>query len=118
MIASVTLRSEFETLRSQGLRVRCGAVRLSYAPSIRAALPSPTYQLAFAINRKFGSAVERNRARRRLRAGFHGLAKGQSSSTVTPGMYLIVPNRRVLVMPFDELLGDLQGCLERLSSDN
>jgi ribonuclease P protein component len=68
-------------------------------------------QLAFAIGRRFGSAVERNRARRRLRAAF--ISAWRSSPTPAPGAYLVTADRSVLTSGFDRLVTALQRCLDQ-----
>lgn len=71
------------------------------------------HQVAFAINRKFGNAVERNRARRRLKAGFAGLV-ANGSTLASPGLYLLIPDRRVLHQSHQEILDALDACFRRL----
>ena len=48
--------------------------------------PRERIELAFAIGRRSGPAVVRNRIRRRIRAAFHELA---ADGMVPPGMYLV-----------------------------
>jgi ribonuclease P protein component len=55
--------------------------------------------VAYAIGRRFGNAVERNRARRRLRAAV-ALASGE----LRPGgAYLFAADRSVMTVPFPTL---------------
>lgn len=65
VITSIARRRTFAELRRDGRKARSGSVRLSFLP-----LESENPQVAFAIGRSFGNAVERNRGRRRLRAAF------------------------------------------------
>ncbi|MGH9244923.1 MAG: ribonuclease P protein component [Acidimicrobiales bacterium] len=71
-------RRTFETLRRHGRRVRRGPILVTYVPADRGA-PA---RVAYAIGRRVGSAVARNRVRRRLRAVVRGL-------DLAPGAYLI-----------------------------
>jgi ribonuclease P protein component len=55
--------------------------------------------VAYAIGRRFGTAVERNRARRRLRA-----AVALDEALLLPGgAYLLAADRTVLTIPFATL---------------
>jgi ribonuclease P protein component len=63
-------RASFDALRHDGRRVRRGPVSVTFAPG-GDGLP----RVAFAVGRSVGSAVMRNRARRRLRAVVDELAR-------------------------------------------
>jgi ribonuclease P protein component len=55
--------------------------------------------VAYAIGRRFGTAVERNRARRRLRA-----AIALDEALLLPGgAYLVAAERAVMTLPFATL---------------
>jgi ribonuclease P protein component len=55
--------------------------------------------VAYAIGRRFGTAVERNRARRRLRA-----AVAMDAAELRPGgAYLFAAERSVMTLPFPTL---------------
>ena len=54
----------FDRFRTEGRRVRQGAVRCTWIPDAHAVPP----RVAYAIGRTVGPAVVRNRLRRRLRA--------------------------------------------------
>lgn len=84
--------------------MKSGPVRLTYV-----ATPSAHPQLAMAIGRRFGNAVERNRARRRVRSAF---AAAWADSEGPEGAYLVTGSRSLLSMPFDRLVGRLGECLE------
>ena len=70
--------------------------------------------VAFAFGRKFGNAVQRNRARRRLRAAF---ADAWNPATHPPGAYLIAGSRSVLTDEYPSLVDDVRQCLERLGPE-
>lgn len=101
VIDSVRDRATFRNLRVQGNRGRSGPIRAVYLPHDRSDV-----LVAFAISRKFGPAVQRNRARRRLRA-----AVRHDAVTVAPGVYLFSCQREVLTMPFTSLLQNVQRCV-------
>ena len=69
--------------------------------------------VAFAFGRKFGNAVERNRARRRLRAAF---AQAWHDHPSPAGAYLIGGNRSVLERDFERLTATVGTLLLALSS--
>ena len=63
-------------------------------------------KVAFAISRKVGSAVVRNRLRRRLRAMFDGL-----SDDLVQGLYLVKCDIRAKDLSYDELYSQLREAL-------
>jgi ribonuclease P protein component len=66
-------------------------------------------RLAYAVGRRSGGAVARNRVRRRLRA-----ALGQHTPQLRPGAaYLVGAGAETLTMPFDELVGRLGELINR-----
>ena len=73
--------------------------------------PDPHPMVAFAFGRKFGNAVQRNRARRRLRAAF---ADAWNPAAHPPGAYLISGRRSVLTDDYTSLVDDVQLCLQQL----
>lgn len=86
-------------------------LRISYVSAVEGTgVEGPIY--AFALRRSFGSAVERNRSRRRIRAAIRTVESNWSSTArlVPPGGYLVRPDRRTLEMPF----GSMVECLEEL----
>lgn len=87
--------------------MRSGPVRVSYV-SVSAAQP----QLAFAIGRRFGNAVTRNRARRRLQAAFR--SAWDASPGAPMGAYLMTADRAVLTAPFSGLEQAVRSCLAKV----
>jgi ribonuclease P protein component len=71
-------------------------------------------QVAFAIGRRFGNAVERNRARRRLRAAF---ATGWVASPGPLGAYLLSGTRSLLTVEFGELVSAVEAGVGQLHAD-
>jgi ribonuclease P protein component len=80
LIAGVSHRRTFETLRREGIKVRGPRLALTYAPL------GADAQVAFAIPRKVGGAVVRNRSRRRIRAALDVRAR---SGRLRNGVYLV-----------------------------
>jgi ribonuclease P protein component len=62
-------------------------------------------RLAYALGRKFGPAVVRNRVRRRLRAAAQDLAAGGGLAS---GAYLVTASPRATDVPYATLRGDLE----------
>lgn len=111
MTSPVTRRATFAALASRGDRVRHGAVSLRHLrvddPDMQ---PATSTALAFALSRRFGNAVERNRARRRLRRAFEAAGGDQQS-----GAMLMSGSRRVLDCSYDRLVADVRSCLGHLT---
>ena len=63
--------------------------------------------VAYAIPRRAGGAVARNRIRRRLRAAVDGIA-----ADLRAGNYLVSPDPACRTAPFDELAGALRASLD------
>lgn len=69
--------------------------------------------MAFAIGRRFGTAVERNRARRRLRA-----AIAMDEALLLPGgTYLLAAERAVMTVPFTTLRDHVTTLLRSVRED-
>jgi ribonuclease P protein component len=114
LIWRVRDRSTFEALRRQGRRCREGpvtVVHLAVAPDDHQVADPP--RVAFAIGRRVGSAVVRNRVRRRLRAVMSELA-GRPDGPVRPGAYLISAGPQVVPLSYVELRTIVKTALERL----
>ena len=87
-------RETFAQLRRTRQRVRKGPLTVTFVP---AASPAPP-QVAYAIGRKVGGAVVRNRLRRRLRAIVSELAP-----QLAPGAYLVGAAPEAASLSFGEL---------------
>ena len=74
--------------------------------------PVTAIRVGFTASRKVGSAVERNRARRRLRAAVAEVLpiRGQAGHD-----YVVIARAATLTRPYGELVGDLRTALAGLS---
>lgn len=96
-------RSTFSSL-ARTPRRRRGPVSLTYLPGVHETPP----RVAYAVGRKVGGAVVRNRVRRRLRAS----VARHRSALLPGGTYLFGAGREAATMSFAELdaaVGDLVG---------
>ena len=103
-------------------RLRQRADFLAAAAGARVAVPAFVVQardrrdpgparIGFTVSRKVGTAVERNRVRRRLRE----LVKRNGPPFLRPHCdYVLVGRRAALGRSFDTMLDDLQSALKRL----
>lgn len=93
-----------------GTRRRSGPVTVAFVPAV--AVPAPTAPIhpcvAFAISRKVGSAVVRNRLRRRLRDELDGLARAHRLPT---GAYLVALTPAAAGLDGSALRGHLRDAL-------
>ena len=72
-------------------------------------------RVGFTVSRKVGTAVERNRVRRRLKEA----VRRSASRHMRPGHdYVIVGRRAALTVDFARLTGDLEQSLARLHAKN
>lgn len=79
---------------------------MTYCPQ-----PDPHPLVGFALGRGFGSAVERNRARRRLRAAF---AAAWDPEVGPKGAFLLTGDRSILRRDFAALTAAVENCLAQL----
>jgi ribonuclease P protein component len=86
-------RATFEALRRSGARARRGPVTVTYAEIGSA--PAP--RVAYAVGRRAGSAVDRNRVRRRLRGAV------AATEGLVPGAYLVAAGPEAARVEFEEL---------------
>jgi ribonuclease P protein component len=101
--ASISSRRTFEALGASGRRGGSGPVRLRF---LAGQAGDELCRVAFAIPRRTGGAVVRNRIRRRLRA-----AIDQVSDEMAPGAYLISPDATAIDMDFNKLIDSLRESL-------
>jgi ribonuclease P protein component len=117
LIWRISDRRTFLELRRSGRRVRSGVLSVTFlpAPVGAADAPSDPPRVAFAITRRFGSAVDRNLIRRRLRAAFSEI-HGRTPSPIAPGAYLLTVRPEALTRTFAQLTQDLEQAFDRLAS--
>jgi ribonuclease P protein component len=87
-------RATFAALRRDGARRRVGPLSVVRLDPEHGGSPHPA--VAFAIGRSAGSAVDRNRIRRRLRAVLGEL-------DLRPGTYLLSASPRIATLSHQEL---------------
>jgi ribonuclease P protein component len=68
-------------------------------------------RVGFTVSRKVGTAVERNRVRRRLK---QAVARSAAEGMRTGHDYVLVGRRAALHVPFERLIEDLAGALRQL----
>jgi len=71
------------------------------------------FRVGFTVSRKVGSAVERNRARRRLRAAAAEILPGHAR---TGHDFVLIGRKATLKRPFRSLVGDLEKALRELDA--
>jgi len=98
--------ASFRALRRHGRRHRAGPLTVTWLPGPEGEPP----RLAFGIPRAVGTAVVRNRLRRRLRAVFAELA-----ARVPPGTYLIGADPAAATLDYGELRRTVSTALTELT---
>ncbi|MFP3899500.1 MAG: ribonuclease P protein component [Acidimicrobiia bacterium] len=101
-------RATFEALRREGRRVRRGPVTVVFT----ATAPEAGIRVAYGTPRRIGTAVTRNRVRRRLRSAVRELAA--EGTLRRPGAYLVTVTADAVGLRYDELrarLGEAVGAL-------
>lgn len=73
--------------------------------------PDTNVALAFAFSRRFGTAVDRNRAKRRLRAAFVDAGGDRCR-----GAILMTGRRELLDRPYSALVDDVRRCVAHLDT--
>ncbi|MGO9341420.1 MAG: ribonuclease P protein component [Acidimicrobiales bacterium] len=101
----ITDRATFEALRRSGRRARCGPVSVVYLDD-----DGDRARVAYAVGRRAGGAVERNRLRRRLRAVIREI---ETDTGLRPGAYLVAPGQSTAGLEHDELSRTLREAMRR-----
>ena len=97
---SLRSSAEFSRAYKNGTRRRCGAVTV-----VTAAGPAGPPTVGFIAGKKVGSAVLRNRAKRRMR---EAAARCELKSDT---VYVLIADRAVLTAPFASLIGSINRCI-------
>jgi ribonuclease P protein component len=86
-------------------------VSVTYLPASPPTTGEPA-RVAFAIPRKVGTAVVRNRLRRQVRN--HLDARAREGTAMTSGAYLVAIAPGAASVGRDQMLADLDACVRRL----
>jgi ribonuclease P protein component len=97
-VGRITTRSGFDALRSRGVSARSGPVRAVWVPPADA---PQSASAAFSVPKRAGSAVTRNRIRRRLRAALIQLRR---DGELAAGSYLLHGSPELAELPWTALL--------------
>lgn len=111
MIGRVRDRRTFVALRAHGIRVRRGPLGLTFLEEADAA----GTRVAFAVTKRVGGAVDRNRIRRRLRAVLAELA-ARDDGSVPPGVLLVSAGPEASDRTPEELRNDVMRLLAALEA--
>lgn len=110
MIRRVTDRATFVALRRHGIRVRRGPLSAVLLPR-----GGDDVELAFALSRRVGGAVVRNRVRRRLRAIIAEL-EASPERRAPRGVLLVGAGPEAVHRTPDELRNDVQRLFTALAA--
>lgn len=105
MVEAVRNRRTFDALASSRTRGRSGPVWI-----VRTPVDDGTAHVAYAVSRAVGTAVVRNRVRRRLRAVFADLER---SGVLEPAAYLVGVRPAAAAASFAELHDHCRQALPR-----
>lgn len=108
------LKQRAEFLRVAGARCKWatpGLVLQAAASEAARAAPGGV-RVGFTASRRVGPAVDRNRARRRLRAA---AARVMPERARRGHDYVVIARRETLTRPFADLVGDLETALDRVA---
>ncbi|MGO8722130.1 MAG: ribonuclease P protein component [Acidimicrobiales bacterium] len=102
-------RKAFAQLRRSRRRAWSGPVRVQFLPAQET---DEVRRFAFAVPRKVGTAVERNRFRRRLRA-----VVTEATASIPAVAYLVGIDQGVRDLPFQELREKVIEAMQRASQE-
>ena len=100
MIGRLHRRDDFRQLAGRARTARCGPLRVRFR-STRPLVNDPDVRVAYAIPRTVGSAVVRNRIRRRLRAIIVDLDRRMQG--IPTGDYLVRVSPGASKLSYDEM---------------
>lgn len=107
-------RRTFEELRRRGRRARQGPLTVVFLPDSPTTNVGPP-RVSYAIGKKLGGAVVRNRLKRRLRAVVNDVSRSDELP-MPSGAYLMIPRSEAISMTHSELSTTVRGALERVTS--
>ena len=116
-IVRLKRRSEFLRASSAGRKWAARGLILqavTSAPGSEPAFGTDAFAIGYTASRRVGGAVERNRAKRRVRAA---VAHVMPSHAVRGYDYVVIARPETLSRPFEALVGDLLAALGRLGLD-
>lgn len=114
MIEGIGDRASFAGF-ARARRRRCGPVGVRFVARTGApATPEGPVRVAYAINRKVGTAVVRNRIRRRLREALAALDR-EDPGSLPVGDYLFTADASAARLPFAELKDAVRCATRRVS---
>lgn len=111
LIGRVRDRATFDALQREGRRVRRGPVTVVFA----SAAPDAGIRVAYGTPRRMGSAVVRNRTRRRLRGAVRDLVRDETMTR--PGAYLVTVRPDVTSLDYADLRARLAEALSALAAE-
>lgn len=110
MVAPVRTREDFTALSRARARGRSGPIWVVHVPLDDA--ERPACRVAYAVSKKVGGAVVRNRVRRRLRPLMDELERDR---LLVPGTYLVGVRPDVVDLASPELRRHLVGAVRSIS---
>ncbi len=108
-------RSEFLRVAAARRKWVTPGLILQAAPRPAADAAPQGFRVGYTASRKVGGSVERNRARRRLRAAVAGVMADHAEAGVD---YVIIARRGTLDRRFADLTADLETACHRLAAGN
>lgn len=108
MLNTITKRKDFAYLKKYGKRVK-GRYLILVKADRDCSIPLACF---IASKKSIGTAVKRNRAKRRMRS----IWMENISAIASNSMYLLIANSGVLICDYKQLVRDFLWCLERLNS--
>jgi ribonuclease P protein component len=109
-VARLKKRAEFLHVAGKGRRWTAPGLILQALP--HPATEGAPARVGFTASRRVGMAVERNRARRRLKETVRRVMADHAA----PGDYVVVARTETIKRPFADLVGDLETALRRLGA--
>jgi ribonuclease P protein component len=100
LIGRIGDRATFDALRRDGRRARRDPVTVLFLPEAGVGAEGGV-RVAYSVGRRLGTAVERNRVRRRLRAAMRDVSR--DGDGLRPGAYLVLVRPEAGTTPYPEL---------------